>query len=86
MIDFQHPNYVNSIQQWQLIDDICEAKNLKQYIVKINSHDGSQSAQQRRDQFFKRSVFYAIAGYTAQGFLGKAFSEPPKCTVPDSLD
>mgnify|MGYP003669039511 FL=1 len=86
MIDFQHPNYINSIQQWQLIDDICEAKNLKQYIVKINSHDGSQSAQQRRDQFFKRSVFYAIAGYTAQGFLGKAFSEPPKCTVPDSLD
>ena len=86
MINFQHPKYKEHSYNWKLVDDICEAKNLKEYIVKINAHDGSASAVQRRAQFFKRSVFYAIAGYTSQGFLGKAFAEPAKCTVPDVLD
>ena len=86
MIDFKHPKYKEHISKWQLIDDICEAKNLSKYLVKINPHDASMSAVQRRGQFFLRSVFYAIAGYTAQGFLGKAFSEPAKCEVPDDLD
>ena len=86
MIDFQHPQYKQNSANWTLIDNICESKNLKEYLVKINEHDTSESATQRRNQFFKRSVFYAIAGYTTQGFLGKAFSEPPKCTVPESLD
>ena len=86
MINFEHPKYKLNIPKWQLVDDICEAKNLSKYLVKINPHDASMSAVQRRKQFFHRSVFYAIAGYTAQGFLGKAFSEPAKCDVPDDLD
>lgn len=86
MIDFEHPKYKEHIKKWKLVDDVCGSKNLKDYIVKINKHDASLEAQQRRDQFFARSVFYAIAGYTAQGFLGKAFSEPAKCEVPDSLN
>ncbi len=86
MIDFQHPKYKENKDKWKLIHDICAAKDLKEYLVKINSTDNSVHAKNRRDQFFKRSVFYSIAGYTAQGFLGKAFSEPAKCEVPENLD
>lgn len=86
MINFQHPQYKANIKKWELIENVCEGKNLKEYIVKINKHDASESAVQRRAQFFNRSVFYAIAGYTSQGFLGKAFSEPAKCSVPENMD
>jgi len=85
-IDFQHPQYVKSLEKWKLVDDICDAENLNDYLRKINPEDTSEEMVQRRDQYFKRSVFYAIAGYTSRGLVGKAFQKTPTCEVPPELE
>jgi len=85
-IDFQHPLFKKNTDKWQLVDDICDAQNLDDHIVKLNPTDNSTAAKERRDQFFKRSVFYAVAGYTSRGLVGKAFQKAPKCEVPPELE
>ena len=85
-IDFQHPLYKKCEDKWQLVDDICDAENLEDHLVKLNPTDNSTAAKERRDQFFKRSVFYAVAGYTSRGLVGKAFQKAPKCEAPPDRD
>ena len=85
-IDFKHPKYRENLENWNLVNDICDSKNLRRYLVKLNNADVSVENKMRNDQFFHRSVFAAVAGYTNRGFVGKIFSKSPTLEVPDELD
>tara|TARA_R110000796_G_scaffold42012_4_gene104137 strand:+ start:30 stop:1433 length:1404 start_codon:yes stop_codon:yes gene_type:complete len=86
MIDFKHPQYIKNIGKWDLVNDICDADNLKKYLVQLNPRDVSVENVERNSQFFKRSVFAAVAGYTSRGFVGKAFAKAPMLSVPDEIE
>jgi hypothetical protein len=85
-IDFKHPKYRDNLENWNLVNDICDSTNLRKYLVKLNNQDVSVENKMRNDQFFHRSVFAAVAGYTNRGFVGKIFSKSPTLEVPDELD
>ena len=85
MIDFKNPKYRDNVEQWELVNDICDSTNLKKYLVQLNPRDVSVENVERNSQFFKRSVFAAVAGYTSRGFVGKAFTKPPQLEVPEEL-
>ena len=84
-IDFKHPKYRENVEHWELVNDICDSKNLDKYLVKLNPHDVSVKNKERNSQFFKRSVFAAVAGYTNRGFVGKVFAKQPQLEVPEEL-
>ena len=84
-IDFKHPKYRENLENWNLVNDICDSKNLRRYLVKLNNADVSVENKMRNDQFFHRSVFAAVAGYTNRGFVGKIFAKSPTLQVPDEL-
>ena len=71
MIDFKNPKYRDNVEKWELINDICDSNNLKKYLVQLNPSDVSVENVERNSQFFKRSVFAAVAGYTSRGFVGQ---------------
>ena len=84
-IDSKNPQYTKNIKNWTLVNDVCDATNLKDHIVKLSPEDTSDENKTRNSQFLARAVFSAVAGYTAKGFLGKAFSKPPELNIPDDL-
>ena len=85
-IDFKNPKYRDNVDKWELVNDICDSNNLKKYLVQLNPKDVSVENVERNSQFFKRSVFAAVAGYTSRGFVGKAFTKPPTLEVPEELE
>jgi hypothetical protein len=85
-INFKHPEYENNIASWNMVNNICDSKNLGQYLTKINPQDDSEQNKNRNDQFKLRAIFYAIAGYTSRGLVGKAFSKPPECKLETVLE
>ena len=85
-IDNQHPDYQKYIDKWQLIDHICEGEDIEQYLIQLNPKDGSEDNAVRNNQYRKRAIFYAVAGYTARGLNGLLFSKWPKVEVPASLE
>lgn len=85
-VDFQHPGYQKAKPKWQLVNDICDAENLKEYLIKRNPSDATEKNATRNEQIFKRAVFSAIAGYTSRGFVGQIFSKQPKITLPSQLE
>lgn len=85
-VDFKHPEWEENKDRWKLIDDICDAKNLKDHLVTRNPEDKTRLNKIRNLQIFKRAVFYNIAGYTARGLVGKVFTKAPEIKLPDGLD
>ena len=85
-VDFKHPGYCENIVRWMLVDDICDARNLDSYLIKMNPTDRSTENAARNKQLFERAIFYAIAGYTSRGLVGKVFAKDPELIVPESLD
>lgn len=84
-VDFKHPEYVENLPNWKFINDICDSENLSQYLITLNPDDKSAENKVRNSQFRKRAIFYAVAGYTSRGLVGKAFSKPPVLVAPESL-
>jgi len=85
-VDFKHPDYNENIDKWNLTNNICDAKNLKDYLVKRNPLDLSNDNTVRNNQIFERAVFTAIAGYTSRGFVGQIFDKQPVINLPPQLD
>ena len=85
-VDFKHPEYENNVDSWNFVNNICDSKNVKQYIHPLNVQDMSRENGARNEQFKKRAIFYAIAGYTSRGLVGKAFSKPPELEVVKQLE
>jgi hypothetical protein len=85
-IEFKNPKYRDNVEKWELVNDICDSNNLKRYLVQLNPKDVSVENVERNSQFFKRSVFAAVAGYTSRGFVSKAFTKSPTLEVPEELD
>ena len=67
-IESKNPQYTAHIDNWNLVNDICDAENLNTYLVQLNPDDLSAKNKTRNSQFFKRAVFSAVTGYTAKGF------------------
>lgn len=68
------------------MDDICDSRNLKSHLVRMNPNDLSKENADRNDQVFKRAVFSAVAGYTSRGLVGKVFNKEPQIEIPAALD
>lgn len=81
-----HKLYDANIKKWKLINDICDSENLKLYLVPINPQDLSEDNIYRNYQYFKRAVFYAIAGFTSRGLTGLPFRKWPKLEIPNELE
>ena len=84
-VDFRHPLFSANVDNWNLVDDICDSKNLRAHLIPLNPDDNSTENATRNNQFARRAVFAAIAGYTSRGLVGKAFTVAPKITVPDGM-
>ena len=84
-VDFTHPEFDSNIDKWSFVNDICDSENVAKYLVKLNPDDDSDENTTRNKQFKRRAIFYAVAGYTSRGLVGKAFSKPPVLDAPDSL-
>ena len=85
-VSFKHPDYKLSQGKWKLVNDVCDADNLQDYLIKRNPLDATAKNAARNDQIFKRAVFSAIAGYTSRGFVGQIFAKQPKITLPSQLE
>ena len=85
-VSFKHPDYQAAQPKWQLVNDICDAENLRDYLIKRNPLDATAKNAARNDQIFERAVFSAIAGYTSRGFVGQIFAKQPKITLPAQLE
>lgn len=81
-----HIEYKDNVLRWKKIDDICDSRNLKNYLVKINPDDKSTKNVTRNNQYFERAVFYGITGYTSRGMVGLPFSKWPKLSVPSLME
>lgn len=85
-IDWTNQEYDRAIQNYKLIDDLCDSQNLQDYIVKLNPSDTSAEMELRREQYFETAVYYPIAGYTARGLVGVAFTKQPAIKIPAGLE
>lgn len=85
-IDYQNATYRQNIGNWQMIDNICDGKNVEQYLRHLNPQDTSDENKDRNATYRKTAVFSAIAGFTLQGMVGTVFRKVPTLTVPASLD
>ena len=85
-IDKRHNDYDTFVSKWELIDDICDEKNIEKYIIPINPDDLSQENKTRNEQYRKRAVFAAISGYTSRGLSGILFQKWPKLQIPKQLE
>ena len=85
-IDFQHPEYKANIDRWNLVDNVCDSKNVQQHLIELNPSDTRKANKERNKQYKERAVFYAVAGYTLQGLIGLLFSKPPTVELPPQLE
>jgi hypothetical protein len=85
-VDFKHPLFTKNVDKWQLVNDICDAENLRKYLIELNPDDNSTENATRNNQFARRAVFSAVAGYTSRGLVGKGFTLAPKITVPPGME
>ena len=85
-IDAQHNEYKANIDKWLLIDDITSGKNLQNYLITINEDDKSEQNKIRNDNYYKRSVFYDIAGYTLKGLYSLPFNKPTEIELDAELE
>lgn len=83
--DSTRKEYDNAKPIWELVDNICDGKNLDQYIVEMNPDDDSKENKTRNQQFKKRANFSEIAGYTINGLLGLVFGRDPDINLPKKL-
>lgn len=85
-IDFQNSTYVENIDSWKLIDNICDGKDIEQYLRELNPQDKSAENVSRNKTYRKNAIFSAVAGYTLQGLVGTVFRKVPTLTIPASLE
>lgn len=69
-----------------MVDDVCDGRNLSDYLVRVNPDDESEDNALRNRQIFDRAVFYGVAGWTVKGLVGLVFQRWPKLSVPAALD
>lgn len=82
-IDARHPLYSDNIDEWNKIDNVCDGRDVKKYLLEINPTDTSDENKARNDTYKKRAVFYTLAGQTVSGMLGTVFEKWPTWNVPD---
>lgn len=85
-LDRTHKDYDEYLPIWTKINDICDGKNLKTYLVKLNPLDLSDENVARNQQYYERAVFYAIASYTCRGMLGMLFRKDPNLSIDKGLE
>ena len=85
-IDAQHPGYKTALPEWEIISNICNNENVKQYLLTLNPTDQSAENATRNRDYKNRAVFYAIAGYTLAGLSGLLFGKKPDIELPPELE
>lgn len=85
-IDAQRPEYVAALPDWQMVDDICDGKNLPRHLLPLNPHDKSEANKLRNEQYAERASFFDAAGFTLSGLVGVAFEDHAKIQLPAGLE
>lgn len=85
-IDFRRPEYKVALPSWQLVDDICDGKNLASHLIPLNPADTSAENRLRNEQYAERASFLDAAGFTLAGLTGVAFEDDPTITLPSGMD
>jgi len=86
-IDFQHKEYKEHIDQWEMIDAVCEADDdVQKYLIELNPLDRSPENRDRNKSYRERAVFYPVAARTTNGLLSMLFNDWPRLEVPTTLD
>ena len=85
-IDWQRPEYRDSLPEWEKIRNITDAKEVEQYLRTLNPADLSTDNATRNAQYQENAIFYAIAGYTARGLTATPFRKEPTFEAPAALE
>lgn len=90
-VTFQHPDYVESLPQWTLVEDAAAGERAvkakkETYLPKPNKKDASIENQIRYDQYVFRAVYYNATGRTLSALSGMAFTKWPEQQIPAQLE
>lgn len=85
-VDFQHSDYTNNIDAWNLVDTFTSGKGVEAHLVTLNPNDTSKENVTRNAQYRERAVFYGIAGQTLAGLNGLLYRKYPEIVLPKGLE
>ena len=75
-VDFERHEYARWYPKWQMIEDITEGKDLRQYLRKLRDTGNHEDEIRQRD-YADNAIFYGVAGHTLKGLVGTAFRKAP---------
>ena len=84
-IEFERDEYKEALEDWKLVDDMVDEKNLGDHLIPLNPTDKSEDNIARNKAYKDRASFLGASGVTLQGLLGLGFSKPAKINLPDRL-
>ena len=84
-INTERQDYSEYVDKWELIDDIVSGDNLDTYLVTLNPDNTTTDNVLRNHQYFQRSVFYDIAGYTLKSLASLPFNKQPVIEINEQL-
>lgn len=89
-VDWQRPDYVNSLTAWQTTSDACKGQDAikagkTEYLPQPNPTDMSKENKERFAQYLERAVFYPYTQRTLHGMVGMAYRKPTKIELPTAL-
>ncbi len=85
-VDWQHPQYKNSIQRWRDIDNVILRENMKSYIRKLNPEDTSYENKIINQDYRDHAIFYNFTTTTLRGLVGEVYDKPPQIELPQMLE
>lgn len=85
-IDFQRAEYKANIDDWHLIDAVCDERDLDTLLPTINPLDKSEDNRVRNEFYKERASWFGASQFTLQGMIGTAFETAPKIELPAALE
>tara|TARA_R110000803_G_scaffold112299_2_gene180664 strand:- start:1636 stop:3042 length:1407 start_codon:yes stop_codon:yes gene_type:complete len=84
-IDYKNSEYTHHVSDWEMVEHICEGREVSDYLIELNPSDASTENKARNKQYKERAVMYPVAGYTLRGLIGLMFSKYPTIDLPQKL-
>lgn len=85
-IDFRREEYEAARPEWQMIDRVCDEKDLGELLIYLNPNDKSAANEQRNRDYRDRASWFGAAAVTLNGLIGIAFDDDPGITLPTPME
>ena len=85
-IGVNHPEYNGMLANWQLVDDMVNSENQKNYLIRQYPGDASPENSQRNIDYQDRASWLGVSGFTLSGLIGTAYGKAPVIDLPKSLE